>query len=353
MKKIISIVQYGLGNVGKKLIELAGKLNSDELEIKYIGVSEIGFSFFDPDGLDMDSIIRAKDNNSIDALNIEKIESSMLLTKVNDSKISSCTIVDVTASSSTYPTLIQALESGFNAVMANKKPLAGTYNDFERLTSAAKKHNSKLMFGCNVGGGLPIIYIIQSLVKTNDTIIEIKGCFSGTLGYIFSELEKGQKFSSIIKKAKELGYTEPDTREDLSGMDVARKALILARMQGYKLEIEDCIVESLVPEELRDCRIVEFFEKIKNYDVLYYEKFKKAKENGNTLRYVASITGGLVKISLDEVPLTSPIGRLNGPENIFVLRTKRYDKVPLIIQGPGAGIDVTADGVLRNILECN
>ncbi len=356
MKRIIPVVQYGLGNVGVKLLELADRLNNsqDDIEIKYIAAVELEGAILNFEGIDIKSLIESRKNSKIESFPgfAHGLSNEKIIERIKTKGVKECVVVDVTASGEILPSLIKAIDSGYHVVMSNKKPLVAKFEAYKRLHEASKKSGVKLLYECTVGAGLPVIYTIQSLLFTGDKIKEINGCFSGTLGFIFSELEKGMLFSDAVKKAKESGYTEPDPREDLSGMDVARKALILARVCGHKLELEDFKIESLVPPRLNICPANEFLEKLENYDSLILKRYNNAKEGGKTLRYVASIKEGVVEVGVKEVALKSPLGSLKGPENICIIKTERYCSFPLIIQGPGAGSEVTADGVLRNILEC-
>lgn len=334
---MINIVQFGFGNIGMKLFELAKEFES----IKYVAAAEINGGIVNPNGLTNQDINNLKNNTSV----IPELNSFNLIEKVHEQGVKDCVVVDVTASNKMVETLVKAQELGYKVVLSNKKPISGKLQDFNKL------YNDKLGFECTVGAGLPIIYTLKSLLNTGDEIKEINGCFSGTLGYVFTELEKGHKFSEIIKKAKELGYTEPDPRDDLSGLDVARKALILARLCGHNLEIEDVEIENLVPNELLACSIEDFLEKLGQYDDEFSQKYEEASEVGHTLRYVASILNGKLQICLKQVAKNSKIGSLKGPDNICVIRSKRYSENHLVIEGPGAGLEVTAAGVLRNILE--
>jgi homoserine dehydrogenase len=188
------------------------------------------------------------------------------------------------------------------------------------------------------------------LLDSFDEIHGISGCFSGTLGYLTTALEKGRKYSEIVSEAKEKGYTEPDPRDDLGGVDVARKALILARSMGYTAELKDIKIEALYPHHLSELSIPEFMERLPEINELYAAKFWQAKQKGETLRYVATVNNKYLKVGLESVPQESQIGRLRGTDNIILFKTRRYEPNPLVIQGRGAGPEVTASGVLADII---
>jgi aspartokinase/homoserine dehydrogenase 1 len=202
-----------------------------------------------------------------------------------------------------------------------------------------------------VGAGLPIIDTFHKLVESGDRILRIEGCTSGTLGFLLDEVSKGKKFSDALKRAMHLGFTEPDPRDDLSGMDVARKALILARLIGYQGELKDIPVDSLVPEGLRSVSRDEFVARIAELDAPWEVRARQARDKGQVWRYVARITRQRVTVSLVAVPLTSPFAALKGTDNQVVFTTTRYRENPLVITGPGAGPQVTAAGVVNDVLK--
>lgn len=257
--------------------------------------------------------------------------------------------IDLTATDS-YPLIKQALENGFHVVLANKKPLAVPYQQYRELMDLADAKNLFLLHEATVGAGLPVLDTIDKLAIAGDPVQEILGCFSGTLGYLMSELEDGTAFSAAVRQAYEKGYTEPDPRDDLSGMDVARKALILARNIGLRLDIEDIALQPLFPDELGSDDPETFLQNIRELDREWDERIRAAKGRGNALRYVARISRERVTVGVEEISKEAPLGRLRGTDNQVSLRTLRYDSNPLIVTGPGAGSGVTAAGVLNDII---
>ncbi len=241
-------------------------------------------------------------------------------------------LVDLT-SDETGELLVEAMQHGFNIVLANKKPLAGPQAAFDRLITMAKERGLSLRYEATAGAGLPVLDTIAKLQQAGDRIEMIVGCFSGTLGYLMSELEKGVAFSAAVKRASELGYTEPDPRDDLSGMDVARKALILARTLGHRAEMDDIRLEPLVGD-----------------DDDFREKVARAQREKRVLRYIAKIRSRSISIGLEAVPESSPAANLQGTDNQVAIYSKRYSKNPLVVTGPGAGATVTAAGVLNDIV---
>jgi homoserine dehydrogenase len=231
-------------------------------------------------------------------------------------------------------------------VTANKRPLSGAQAVFDRLRAAAERSGAGLAYETTFGAGLPVLHTLQELVNTGDSIARISGCFSGTLGYLCTVLEEGMPLADAVRAAEERGLTEPDPREDLSGRDVARKALIIARTAGLTLEPDDVTLEPLVPglEGGLDAAIAANGPELE-------ARLREALDRGNTLRYVADIAPVGVRVGLQEVPRESPIGSLRGQDNILVYHTDRYSEYPLVIRGPGAGTDVTAAGVMGDVLK--
>lgn len=241
-------------------------------------------------------------------------------------------LVDLT-SDETGELLLEAMQHGFHIVLANKKPLAGSQDDFDRLLAKAKERALSFRYEATAGAGLPVLDTIAKLQQAGDRIETITGCFSGTLGYIMSALEKGVAFSAAVQKAKELGYTEPDPRDDLSGMDVARKALILARTLGHRAELSEVDLTPLAGD-----------------DDDFREKVARAKREKCVLRYMAKIRPRSISVGLEAVPESSPAATLHGTDNQVAIYSKRYSRNPLVVTGPGAGATVTAAGVLNDIV---
>ncbi|ACF12299.1 aspartate kinase [Chlorobaculum parvum NCIB 8327] len=260
-------------------------------------------------------------------------------------------VVDCTASkqvAESYPELLQA---NISVATANKLGMAGSGELYGKIMKAERSSNARFLYETNVGAGLPIISTLNDLKNSGDRIICIEGVLSGTLSYIFNELRKGGRFSEIVRKAKESGYTEPDPRDDLSGADFARKMLILGRALGYQLEYDDVECQSLVPESCQgDMSTAEFLDRLATIDDWYVEEMESAAKEGKTIAYTGELKDGKAKVGLKRVPLESPVAGLNGTENLVVFTTDRYLDTPLVVKGPGAGGEVTAGGVFADIL---
>jgi len=236
-------------------------------------------------------------------------------------------------------------------VLSNKRPLTGPQREYDRIRAAAEAHDRELRLEATVGAGLPIIDTIDKLIASGDRVDRVEACPSGTLGYLFGELGRGQPFSAALRGAMAKGYPEPDPREDLSGKDVARKALILGRLLGFRGEIDDIAVESLVPNEARRLPLTEFLERLEEWDEPWRRRVATAGARGRVLRYRAIATRRRIKVGLVVVDARSPLASLSGTDNQFIFTTMRYKKNPLVITGPGAGPAVTAAGILNDVLK--
>ena len=258
-------------------------------------------------------------------------------------------LIDLT-SEETAPLIQEALENGFHIVLANKKPLAVSQIEFDRLMDTAREHGLALRYEATAGAGLPVLDTLAKLQEAGDRVETIAGAFSGTLGFIMTALEEGKRFSDAVREAWKLGYTEPDPRDDLSGTDVARKALILARTLGRRLELSDIALESLYTRAVDSDDPAKFVDNLAALDASFAEKAAQAKRDGKVLRYVARIAKRGIRVGVEAVPAASPLGRLHGTDNTIVIQSKRYSTNPLVVTGPGAGAAVTAAGVLNDIV---
>jgi aspartokinase/homoserine dehydrogenase 1 len=219
------------------------------------------------------------------------------------------------------------------------------------LKQLAKTRGVHFLYETNVAAGLPVITTLHDLMLSGDRVIRIEAVLSGSLNFIFSELEKGAPFSEVVAQAKEKGYTEPDPRDDLSGMDVARKVVILGREAEQPLEVEDVMVSSLVPENARqDVSVERFMELLKAEDASYAQLLQQAREKGEKLRFMATLEDGKAEIGLRSIPASHPFYGLEGSDNMILLTTDRYYDRPMIIRGPGAGAEVTAAGVFADVI---
>ncbi|MEX0994654.1 MAG: hypothetical protein WD599_03940 [Balneolaceae bacterium] len=257
--------------------------------------------------------------------------------------------VDATGSEEVARLYLDLLEAGIHVVTPSKLANTGDQAYFNELQKAASKNGVRYLYETTVGAGLPVIKSIRELLEAGDEIIEISGVVSGTMTYLFDRLENGIAFSKAIVSARGLGYAEPDPRDDLSGEDVARKFLILARTCGLAIDREEVEVESLIPEPLEDVDSTTYLESVSEYDAHWTTRIQNELAENRTLRYVGNLKNGRIKVGIQSVEKKSPLGQLTGTNNLFQIKTGRYFDQPLVIQGPGAGKEVTAAGILSDI----
>ncbi len=259
--------------------------------------------------------------------------------------------VDCTSSKEVIQHYEEILSSSISVVTPNKLANSGSYKDYNKLRKAAFKHGGKFLYETNVGAGLPVINTLQDLKYSGDKIIKIEGILSGTLSYIFNNFKGEKKFSEIVKEAKEKGFTEPDPRDDLNGMDVARKILILAREAGEELEFNDVEVENILPPPCSKAKTVEdFFNELEKNNAVFAKRREEADKQGKVLRFIAKLESGKATVSLQSVDSNHPFYSLSGSDNMISFTTERYKERPLVIKGPGAGAEVTAAGVFAEII---
>ena len=261
-------------------------------------------------------------------------------------------IIDCTADQAIADRYAGWLQRGIHIVTPNKKAFSGNQSDYAALALSAKQGNAHYLYETTVCAALPIIRTIRDLVDTGDRIRSLQGILSGTLAYLFNVYDGSVPFSEILIQAKDSGFTEPDPRDDLSGMDVARKLTILARELGQSIEIGDFPVQNLIAEDLRGLEVDKFLRELPKYDDEMLALYKEAKDEGKTLRYVARLTEqGEAAVGLEKVSVDAPFSNISSTDNIVQFITDRYAANPLVIQGPGAGPEVTAGGVFGDLLK--
>lgn len=349
-KQIVPLLCLGVGKVGGELLRQVledGNTIAQRtgLSLVPIVIADSSGALVNPDGLSDKTLQSALEMTS-KGKRLQVLPDHRSLPVVKEVYRPGMIVIDLTASSETMPILIEALESGCGVVLANKIPLTGPWQQTWKLFE-----NPNLRYECTVGAGLPMITTLRYLLDTGDQVTAIEGCFSGTLGYLCSELERTVSFSDAVQTALEKGYTEPDPRDDLSGKDVARKALILARTAGWPLSEEDIEVKALHPKSLSGISRESFLSEMSSLDEQYRTSFEKAEENNQSLRYVARITPAGGEVGLVPIERNSPLGALQGPANYLSLQTRRYFENPLVISGPGAGPEVTAAGVIGDVIK--
>lgn len=347
----VHVVVVGKGTIGNKLLEQIAdgqaRLARDRnLQLHVVGLADRSRFLFRPEGIALDRwrTELARGGKPLDVTKIGAV--------LQESRLANLILVDATASEHVAAQYPHWLGNGISVVTPNKKANTLTQHFYDNMMAIVRRRNSYYLYETCVGAGLPVISTLHDLIDSGDRILHIEAALSGTLGYLFSELERGTPFSQIVRAALKLGYTEPDPRDDLSGMDVARKLLILARTMGARVSLPQVKVEPLLPAGLRKGGTVEqFFKKLPAVDAAYAKRVAIAAKAGKVLRYIGRVHGTRCAVTLQTVAKDSPFGGLSGGDNLVVFTTQRYRTNPLIVRGPGAGPDVTAGGVLADILK--
>jgi len=347
--KRLEIVQIGLGHVGRKVAQIVleerKRWREDGLELTYRAVSDTSGALVGEELLPQ--AIRKKENGGkLDELAVVEPLEEVLLSEPAPG--TARVVVDVAVHGGTYDLDLLGIRNGSYLVLSNKGPLSGSTRQYEQLVNMLPE---RLWHEATVGAGMPIISTLDGLISSGDEILEIQASPSGTLGFVMSAVEGGRRFSEVVEEAVALAYAEPDPRDDLSGLDVARKAIILARKMGREIEPEEIPYESLVPDGLEDVSLEEFMRRLPEHDEAFAERLLAVEEH-HMLRYLSRIPReGPVTVGLVEEPVESPFGPISGPENVFDFRTRRYSDVTLTIRGPGAGPERTASGVVLDLLD--
>ncbi|HXC24999.1 MAG TPA: aspartate kinase [Gemmatimonadaceae bacterium] len=349
------VILLGFGQIGRALGEMLVGRDVTTRTIRVVGVIDRSGYVFDQHGFSPErllALVNAKKQGSgIGTMpGGHPVSAYEALTHMLSHALTRPILVDVTADE-TSPLLEHAATMGADLVLANKRPVGGDRAQAESLRAKIQTYGRRLLHEATVGAGLPILDTFAKLEEAGDTVRMIEGCPSGTMGYLFGEMGRGTKFSVALRGAMQLGYTEPDPRDDLSGADVARKGLILSRLLGFTGEFSDVRVESLVPADAATLSLQEFLDRLETYDVAWAERIEEARARGTVLRYRATATHAAVSVGLVEVAAGSSLGALGGTDNQFSFTTDRYDTNPLVITGPGAGPAVTAAGVLNDVLK--
>ncbi len=346
----LNVFLMGIGTVGGNLlqqIDMQQKKLMDEkrLKITLTGVANSKKMLFNREGIGISTFKEDLGNSEM------KSTLGGFVEEMRKMNIYNSVFVDCTASDDVATYYKQILSSNISIVTANKVAASSPYENYSALKSIAKQKGVKFLFETNVGAGLPIINTLNDLVNSGDKILKIEAVLSGTLNYIFNTISAEIPLSETIKRAKEEGYSEPDPRIDLSGIDVARKILILARESGYAVEMEDVKIKRFVPDSFFDGELDDFWGKIIDMDANFEEKRKILESENKKWRFVAKYENGLAEVGLQEVGANHPFYDLEGSNNLVMYTTERYHESPMLIKGYGAGASVTAAGVFADLIK--
>ncbi len=347
--KVLNLFVAGIGTVGGNLLEQIKAqqpklMAQNGLKLNVVGISNSKRAMFQRGGLDLDNYREDLRTHG------EESDPKHLCEQILEMNIFNSVFVDCTASQEVAALYETLLRNNVSVVAANKEAASSSYENYERLKDTARHRDIKFLFETNVGAGLPIINTMNDLINSGDHILKLEAVLSGTLNYIFNTISAEIPLSRAILMAKEAGYSEPDPRIDLSGKDVIRKLVILAREAGYRVEQSDVKRDLFIPEKYFEGSLEDFWRDIKEMDAEFEEKRQQLEAEGKHFRFVATMENGECRVGLRAVDSHHPFFDLEGSNNIIMISTERYHEYPMIIKGYGAGADVTAAGVFADII---
>ncbi len=348
-KKVVDVFLVGVGGVGGELIEQIKTqkeyLAKKDIEIRVCALANSNKMLLNENGLNLDNW-RADLESATQPSDFD-----VLLSFIKLHHVVNPVFVDCTTAQSVANLYARALKEGFHVITPNKKANTSSYAYYQEMRENARQSQHKFLYETNVGAGLPVIENLQNLLAAGDEVEKFEGILSGSLSFIFGKLEEGSSLSEATTIAKEKGFTEPDPRDDLSGQDVARKLLILARECGYPLELEDIEVDGVLPKGFSEGKTAaEFLAMLPELDAEFAKRVEKATACGNVLRYVGVIENGKCRVAIKEVNGDDPLYKVKNGENALAFYTRYYSPIPLLLRGYGAGNDVTAAGIFADIL---
>ena len=345
----IDIFLVGCGVVGSELLQQIHRqqafLHSRQVKLTVYGIANSTALLLHSDGIDLQhwqqQLADAKHHFSVSALT----------DFARNQHLTNPVLVDCTSAEAVAGQYADFLAAGFHVVTPNKKANTASYSYYQKLRQLAQQHRRRFLYETTVGAGLPVIDTLQGLLNAGDELVAFEGILSGSLSYIFGELEAGVSLSDVTNKAREKGFTEPDPRDDLSGMDVARKLLILAREAGMSLELADVEVDSVLPAGFAtNCNTDAFLAQLPQLDAEFAKRIAQAKAAGKVLRYIGEIVDGKCRVAIKALDVEHPLAKVKDGENALAIHTRYYQPIPFVLRGYGAGAAVTSAGVFSDLM---
>ncbi|CAN5547322.1 bifunctional aspartate kinase/homoserine dehydrogenase I [soil metagenome] len=366
----INVFIVGVGTVGSKLLaqlnQQAEYLSENlRLNVRVVGLANSKTIVFDEEGMDLSdwkeilenqggsprvSANKVIDSETVRAPRTMQASPLALQTLIIEKNLRNSIFVDVTANAEIVEIYPQLLQKAVSVIACNKVAASSEYANYSKLKDLAREYNANFLFETNVGAGLPIINTLNDLLRSGDKIKRIEAVLSGTLNFVFNDYDGSRSFSKVVRQAQDEGYTEPDPRLDLSGTDVARKILILAREAGFKLEMSDIKNKGFLPESCLVGSVEDFYNEMKTHESYFKNLYETAENQGLILKYIASFDNGKASVGLQSIDSKHNFANLSGKDNAVLFYTNRYADLPLVVKGAGAGADVTAAGVFADII---
>ncbi|MFY0625053.1 MAG: bifunctional aspartate kinase/homoserine dehydrogenase I [Reichenbachiella sp.] len=349
-KKTMNLFMIGIGNVGGTFIDQIEKqqeylLENENVDLRVVGIANSRKMFFFHEGINLKTWKKDLDKKG------EPMQPGAFVSQMEFMNMRNSVFVDNTADAGIAGLYYEILKKSISVVTPNKIACASEYDKYVELKNTAREYKSKFLFETNVGAGLPVITSLGDLIKSGDKVNKIQAVLSGSLNFIFNTFKPGVSFADVVKQAGDEGYTEPDPKIDLSGVDVMRKILILIRESGIRVELDEIANKSFIPEECMKTKTNDqFFASLKEKEQVFQDLVTKAESNGCRLKFVATYDNGKASVGLQEIPEGHPFYVLEGKDNIVLFYTNRYSDQPLVIKGAGAGAEVTASGIFADVM---
>lgn len=349
-KQQVEIILIGCGLVGDAFLKQIQKqqtfLEKQNIHIKVCGIVNSKGALLNEEGINIENYQQLLSSE------LESFDHEKLKTFRQHSNMINPIIVDCTSSTSIAKSYLDFFEAGYHIVAANKKANTLDIDYYHQLKETAIKSNRQFNYETNVGAGLPVIDTFRNLIRAGDNLVKFEGILSGSMSYIFGKMDEGLPLSEAVNRAKDKGFTEPDPRDDLSGMDIARKVLIVAREAGLDLELKDVKIDSLLTKELEDCTsIEEFMQKLPSLDDSIQKLCSQAQEENAVLRYIGTVENGQCTVKIEKVASTSALYSVKCGENAISFFSQYYQPIPMVLRGYGAGADVTAAGIFSDVMK--